>query len=200
MNVPRALGRLVLLVPLLGVGADAPVCAEEMALPVATQVPLLLKILTYDRNLGAKAGSELAIGIVYDPSDRDSTKATTDLGSALFQNRGKTVKQLPIKYYTIDYTNNAVLERFVKQRGISVLYIAPGNARNLTNILQVSQDLHLTTLTGVPDYVRRGAAVGLAQGADRPQILVNLQTTRNEGSEFEASFLSMRVVTILGPR
>jgi hypothetical protein len=174
------------------------VVAEEMALPVAAQVPLLLKILTYDRNLGAKAGSELAIGIVYDPSDRESAKATTELGSALFQYQGKTVKQLPIKYYTIEYTNTSDLERFVKQKGISVLYIAPGNARNLANILQLSQGLRLTTLTGVPDYVRRGAAVGLAQGADRPQILVNLQTTRNEGSEFEASFL--RLATILGPR
>jgi hypothetical protein len=198
MNVPRAIVRLVLLVPLLGLGRVPPVRAEDMALPVSTQVPLLLKILTYDRNLGAKAGSELAIGIVYDPSDRDSAKATTDLGSALFQYQGKTVKQLPIKYYTIEYTTTADLERFVKQKGISVLYIAPGNTRNLANILQVSQDLHLTTLTGVPDYVRRGAAVGLAQGADRPQILVNLQTTRNEGSEFDASFL--RLATILGPR
>ena len=35
-----------------------------MALPISKQVPLLLKILTYDRNLGTKAGAELAIGIV----------------------------------------------------------------------------------------------------------------------------------------
>jgi hypothetical protein len=198
MNVKGTLGRLMVLVPLLGLGAGAPVRAEEMALPIAKQVELLLKILTYDRNLASKAGSELAIGIVYDPTDRDSAKATTDLGSALFQYRGKTVKQLPIKYYTIEYTGAAELESVVKQKGISVLYIAPGNARNLTSILQLSQEQDLTTLTGVPDYVRRGAAVGLALAQDRPQILINLQTTRAEGTEFDASLL--RLATIVGPR
>lgn len=198
MKVQGAFGRFLVLVPVLGLGLGAPVRAEEMALPVEKQVELLLTILPYDRNLGAKAGSELAIGIVYDPSDRDSTKATTDFGTALFQYRGKTVKQLPVKYYTIEYVNPAELERFVKQKGISVLYIAPGNARNLTSILQLSQDLHLTTLTGVPDYVRRGAAVGVAVAQDRPQILINLKTTRAEGSDFEARLL--RLATIVGPR
>ncbi len=169
-----------------------------MALPIREQVPLFLKILTYDRNLGTKAGPELAIGIVYDPSDRDSSQATTALGSALFQYQGKTVKQLPVKYYTIEYTNNADLERFVKQKGISVLYLAPGNARNLTNILQLSQEKHLTTLTGVPDYVRKGASVGLGQAQDKAQILINLKSTRAEGIDFDASLL--RLATILGPR
>jgi len=198
MNLLRVSWRPLLLVPVLGLGLLSPVRAEEMAVPAADQVPLLLKILTYDRNLGAKAGAELAIGIVYDPTDRDSREATTDLGSALFKYQGKTVSQLPIKYYTIEYTNNAVLESFVKQKGISVLYLAPGNARNLTNILQLSRDLHLTTLTGVPDYVRKGASVGLARTQDKTEILINLKSTRAEGSEFTASLLVR--ATILGPR
>ena len=171
-----------------------------MALPVAKQVPLLLKILTYDRNFEKKAGAELAIGIVYDPADRDSAKATSDLGSTLhqIQDRGQTVKQLKIQYYTIEYTNAADLERFVKQKGISVLYIAPGNARNLANLVQLSQELHLTTTTGVPDYVHRGASVGLALAQDKPQILINLQSTRAEGIQFDASLLGL--ATIVGPR
>jgi YfiR/HmsC-like len=198
MNFPRVPWRLLVLVPFLGLGVVPPARAEEMALSAAAQVPLLLKILTYDRNFEKRAGGELAIGIVYDPADRDSAKATTDLGNTLFQSRDKTVKQLKIKYYTIEYTNAADLERFVKQKGISVLYIAPGNARNLANIVQLSQELHLTTTTGVPDYVRRGASVGLALSQDKPQILINLQSTRAEGIQFDASLL--RLATIVGPR
>jgi hypothetical protein len=198
MSFLRVPWRHWFLVPLLGLAALPPVHAEEMALTAAAQVPLLLKILTYDRNFEKKAGGELAIGIVYDPADRDSAKATTDLGNTLFQSRDKTVKQLKIKYYTIEYTNAADLERFVKQKGISVLYIAPGNARNLANIVQLSQELHLTTITGVPEYVRRGASVGLALSQDKPQILINLQSTRAEGIQFDASLL--RLATIVGPR
>jgi YfiR/HmsC-like len=198
MNLPRVRWRLWYLVPLLGLWMLPPAGAEEMALPVQKQVELLLTILPYDRNLATKAGSELAIGIVYDPADRDAAKATTELVSAFFQYRGKTVSQLPIKPYTIEYTNNAALESFVKQKGISVLYIAPGNAGNLANLLQLSQELHLTTATGVPDYVKRGASVGLTLVQDQPKILINLQSTKAEGSEFRASLL--RLATILGPR
>jgi hypothetical protein len=197
MNL-RVLARRLRTTLLLGLVTASAALAEEMALSIEEQVPLLLKVLTYDRNFETKAGTELAIGIVYDPSDRDSSKATTDLGSTLFKYQGKTVKKLPIKYYTIEYTGNADLERFVKEKGISVLYIAPGNARNLSNLLQLSQELHLTTTTGVPEYVRRGAAVGLARAQDRPQIHINLKAARQEGSEFEASFL--RYATIVGPR
>jgi hypothetical protein len=194
----RVLARRLRTTLLLGLVAASAARAEEMALTIEEQVPLLFKVLTYDRNFETKAGAELAIGIVYDPSDRDSSKATADLQSTLFKYQGKTVKKLPIKFFMIEYTGNADLERFVKEKGISVLYIAPGNARNLTNLLQLSQELHLTTATGVPEYVRRGAAVGLAKAQNRPQIHINLKASRQEGSEFEASFL--RYATIVGPR
>jgi hypothetical protein len=198
MNLLRVSWRPLLLVPVLGLGLLPPARAEEMAMPVQRQVELLLTILRYDRNLVAKAGSELAIGIVYDPADRDSAKATTELGSAFFQYRGITVSQLPIRYYTIEYTGNAGLETFVKQKGISVLYIAPGNAKNLASILQLSQELHLTTFTGVPDYVKRGASVGLTMAQGAPKLLINLQSMKAEGSEFRSSLLLS--ATILGPR
>jgi hypothetical protein len=177
---------------------QAPAPAEEMALAADLQIPLLLKVLTYDRNLEQKAGAELAIGIVHDPADRDSAKATDEVGSTLFKFQGKTVKKLPLKYYTIEYTSAADLEKFVKAKGISVLYVAPGSGKSLSAVLKVSDDLGLTTVTGVTDYVRRGVAVGIGVTQDKPQILINLAAARAEGSDFDASLL--RIATVLGPR
>lgn len=176
----------------------APARAEQMPLAVEAQIPLLLKVLTYDRNFEQKAGRELALGIVHDPSDRDSAKATEEVGSTLYKFAGKTVKKLPLRYFTIEFTGPADLERFVKEKGISVLYIAPGNAKTLAAVLKVSEDLKLTTLTGVPDYVRRGVAVGIGVVQDKPQILINLAAARAEGSDFDASLL--RIATVLGQK
>jgi uncharacterized protein DUF4154 len=191
----RPLGRALALAAL---AASPAAWAGEMALPVDQQVPVLLKVLTYDRNFEAKAGSELAIGIVHDPTDRESAAATEEMATTLFRFAGKTVKKLPLRHYTIEYTSAADLESFVKAKGISVLYVAPGSARNLGEILKVAQALHLTTATGVPDYVRKGVAVGIGLVQDRPQILINLAASRAEGSDFDASLL--RIATILGPR
>jgi hypothetical protein len=185
-----ALGGILLLL--------VPAHAEEMPMSAEAQIPLLLKVLTYDRNFETKAGKELALGIVHDPADRDSAKATAELGTTLFNFTGKTVKKLPMKYYTIEYTGAADLERFVKEKGISVLYIAPGNAKSLPTLLKLSEDLDLTTLTGVPEYVRRGVAVGIGVAQNKPQILINLASARAEGSEFDASLL--RIATVLGQK
>jgi len=176
----------------------APARAEQMPLGAETQIPLLLKVLTYDRNFEQKAGSELSIGIVHDPSDRDSAKATDEVGSILFKFAGKTVKKLPMKYFTIEFTGAADLERFVKEKKISVLYITPGSAKALAAVLKVSEDLKLTTLTGVPDYVRRGVAVGIGVVQDKPQILINLTAARAEGSDFDASLL--RIAQVMGQK
>jgi YfiR/HmsC-like len=169
-----------------------------MALSAEAQIPLLLKVLTYDRNFEKKAGKELALGIVHDPGDRDSAKATDEVGTTLFKFTGRTVKKLSLKYYTIEFTGPADLERFVKEKGISALYIAPGNAKSLPALLKLSDELNLTTLTGVPDYVRRGVAVGIGVVQDKPQILINLATARAEGSDFDASLL--RIATVLGQK
>jgi hypothetical protein len=200
MNPSRVPWRLLFLVPLLGLGVLPPAGAEQMALPVGRQVQLLFKILNYDRNLEKKAGPVLGIGIIYVGTDRDSRNATDELESALFKVKDIPVNKqgLPFKVYDREYTSKADLERFVKEKLISVLYVAPGNARNLDDIVQLSRELGLTTATGVPEYVKRGVSVGMTLAQDAPQILINLQSTRAEGSEFTASLL--RYATIVQTR
>jgi hypothetical protein len=189
----RRLGLFVGLALLVRAGLAA--AAEPMPLIPDVQVPLILKILTYDRHFEAKAGTELVIGIVYAPLDPSSVKAANDVSDTLYRFSGKTVKKLPIRYFLIEFTTPENLERSIAQKAISVLYVAPGNARNLAGITKVSQARGVTTATGVPDYVRRGIAVGIGAADDRPQILINLPSTRAEGSEFDASLL--RIATVL---
>jgi len=172
-----------------------PAAAESMALSADIQVPLLLRILAYDRRFEAKAGSDLVIGIIHDPADKDSARAADEISSTLYKWRGKPVKKLPIKYFLIEYTKPADLEAFVKAKGINMLYVTPGISRALPDIIKLSQSRHLTTTTGVPDYVRKGVAVGIGERQNRPQILVNLCSTKSEGSEFDASLL--RIATVV---
>lgn len=189
----RRLGLVLGLAVLVRAGVAA--AAEPMPLTPDLQVPLILKILTYDRHFEAKAGPELVIGIVYAPADPSSVKAANDVSDTLYRFAGKTVKRLPIRYFLVEFTTPENLERSIAQRSISVLYVAPGNARNLAGISKVSQARGVTTTTGVPDYVKRGVSVGIGVADERPQILINLPSTRSEGSEFDASLL--RIATVL---
>lgn len=167
----------------------------EMAVAADRQVPLLLKILTYDRQLEVKAGDQLVIGIVSSPTSLASAKAREDVENVLHSYLGKTVKKLPLNYFLHDFTNPDKLTAWIKAKRISVLYISPGTEKSLTAILTVSRDNHITSITGVPDYVEKGVSVGIGERQAKPQILINLTSSKLEGSEFDASLL--RIATII---
>ena len=174
-----------------------PLHAQETrdALPATLQIGLLLKALTYDRNLVERAGPELTIGVVYVAADPASVQAKDEMAETLKAFAGKTVKKVPIRFVVLEYTTPAELERAVKAGEVEVLYVAPGNAGHLPAVLKVSQSLRIITTTGVPDYVRRGVAVGVGLKQDKPQVLINLRSSRSEGSEFDSRLL--RSATIL---
>jgi uncharacterized protein DUF4154 len=181
-------------VALLALAARPGSGADEMPAPADLQVPLLLKILTYDRNFGTKARADLTIGIVYDPGDADSVKAKNEVAEMLGKVADKTVKKLPIKYVLLEQRGLADLEAMVRSHGVSLLYLAPG-LRNVDEVIRVSQASRITTATGVRSYVERGVAVGIGVRQDKPEILINLPASRSEGSEFDASLL--RIATVL---
>jgi hypothetical protein len=173
----------------------AAAAAETMPAPTDLQVPLILKILTYDRELLQKAKSELTIGVVYFPSDPSSVQAKDDVLRVLEQLSDKTVRKVSIRSVAVEYKNPADLQAAATANRIGVFYVTPGNAAHLDRVLQVSQSQRITTFTGVPDYVQRGVAVGIGVRQDKPQILINLASVKSEGSEFDASLL--RIATVI---
>jgi uncharacterized protein DUF4154 len=182
---PRSL-LSVALVALLAVPATA---AEAMPFTADAQVPLLLKVLTYDRSFAVKAKSALNIGIVYMASDPQSVKAKDDIVKTLQAFSDRTIKNVPIKFQPIEYRGRASLETAVRS-GVNVFYIAPGTADAIDEVLKVSHRSGVTTATGVPEFVNRGVAIGIGMKADKkPDILINLSSSRSEGSEFDASLL-----------
>jgi hypothetical protein len=167
---------------------------EDMAVAANRQVPLLLKILTYDRRLD-RVGQHLVIGIVRSPTSSASAKACEEVTNILQGYLGKTVKQIPLDYQWADFAGPDRLLAWAKAKKISVFYVAPGNEKNLAAILKVGQENGISSMTGVPAYVERGVAVGIGERQAKPQILINLESSKREGSEFDASLL--RVATII---
>jgi hypothetical protein len=167
----------------------------QASLPASEQVPLLLKVLTYDRQFGAKGGDKLVVGIVFLAEDAESLNAANEIIRTLRRFRGKTVKGLPIDYVTMPYVSQQRLEEQINESNVNVMYLAPGSDSFLPTVLRVSKAKRVTTTTGVPDYVHDGVAVGIGVRRGRPQILINLEGSKAEGSDFDASLL--RIATVV---
>jgi len=167
-----------------------------MSFPPDVQITLLLKILTYDRSFTVKAKSQVMIGVVYVAGDAESVKAKDEILKTLQLVADRTIKGVPIKAVALEYKDPKSLAETVRSQGINVFYIAPGNANTLTELLRMSHTRGITTATGVPEYVQRGVAIGIGKKADqKPDILINLPSSRQEGSEFDASLL--RIATVV---
>lgn len=173
-----------------------PLAAQGMAQPAAVQVPIILKVLTYDRQFEARTGDVVAIGIIHDPTDAVSARAMSDVSETLYAARDKTVRRLPIRYFQIDVTGTEDLVRFSEERSISVYYLTPGlSSATIAEVLEVSRNRGITSITGVPEFVEAGVSVGIGERRGRPQILINLPASRAEGCEFDASLL--RIATVI---
>jgi hypothetical protein len=187
----RLAGRLALTLLAL---CPMPVLAQA-SMPASQQLPLLLKVLTYDRQFEAKASPKVVIGIVFVPTDAESLSVTNEMISALRRARGKTVKGLPIDHVTVPFTTERQLETAVREQGINVFYVAQGSEEHLDAVLRVSRGKRVTTTTGVPSYVGQGVAVGIGLRLGKPQIFINLEAAKSEGSEFDATLL--RIATVV---
>lgn len=162
-----------------------------MPVPPRVQIPILLKVLTYDRNFEKKVGDKLVIGLLYDSQDDDSEKIKEKVSDVLDSLSGKTVKDVPFTYVDLDYNSKKSQKNSIESKKVDVLYLAPGGIGHLKSIVQISQEYKILTITGVPDYVKRGISVGIGLKDKKPEIWINLSSTKAEGSDLPANLLKL---------
>lgn len=169
--------------------------AEEMPVPIEVQVPLIMKILTFDRNFEQNFETDVTIGIVYVPGDSSSLEVRDHLSSWLEQSADKTLKTRPVKYISVAYNTKSELEQAITSHNVNLLYITPGNSEHLNTLLTISQTNQIITVTGVPGYVEQGVSIGLGlKENQKPKIQINLASSKSEGVAFEAKLLKLAEV------
>ena len=177
----------ILLIILYGVVASA----QEMPVPIKIQYELFLKILTYDRSFKKRVGDEIVIGIVYQRRFRISLNVKNELVEVIEKSSTKKLEEIPIRYVPIDLDDEPALTDAISRNSIDILYVAPLRALELKTITELSRQKQVMTLTGVPDYVKSGLAVGIGLKGKRPQIIINLPAAKAEGVDFRAQLLKV---------
>jgi hypothetical protein len=162
-----------------------------MPVPAPMQASLFAKILTFDRNLKARAGKELKIGVLYQTKVRSSLEAQEEFLRAMCGDPGRRIEALAVSCVTIEWTGASDLRAAVARESIRVLYVAPLRAVAIEEIVAISRARKITTITGVPEFVDKGIALGLTLRAERPLILVHLPAARAEGADLNSQLLKL---------
>lgn len=164
--------------------------ADEMAVPTEIQFPLLLKTLTFDRNLKSRVGDEIVIGLVYQSKFKASLNAKEQLTKVAKESSISSIEGIPIRLVAIDL-EEAGLESSLSKKEVDILYVAPLRALEIKAITEVSRAKQITTLTGVPRYVEKGLAVGIGTKEEKPEIIINLPAAKAEGADFSSQLLKL---------
>jgi hypothetical protein len=179
--------RTVLLCALLF--APRAASAQEMEIPVAVQVPLFLKVISFDRQLRARGQTEYVVAIAYQSGNRASTDARDEVIRSIKADR-PTVLGLPVRIVAVDLDHQSLAE-CLRMHGASLIYITPLRAVDVGALTATADSADVTTVSGVPQYVAQGVAVGVRLQRDRPRILINLQGARLQGADFAAELLKL---------
>ena len=165
-----------------------------MPVPVDVQVPVLLKVLTFDRRIADARGENLVVGVLYQSGYRLSGTVRDGVVNALNRTGSTGPANRALNVVTIDADVTEKLDEALTRLGVKVLYVTPLRAFDLDGLVKATRRTRTLTLTGVPDYVEAGLSIGLDLRQDRPQILVNLRAARAEGADLAAPLLSLATV------
>ena len=169
--------------------------AQQMDVPARLQIPLLYKILSFDRNFTARAGDQVVIAIIYQSGFRASVVAREQIEDAL----GHTASPFgtrSLRWVAIEAGSGSTLEQALREHEADVIYVTPLRGVDLDVIADAARRSRLMTVTGIPPYVERGLSVGVGIEQERPMIIINLAAARAEGADYTAQLL--RVSRVIG--
>jgi hypothetical protein len=175
----------------LSLWCGRPAAAQDMAVSVEVQVPLLVKILGFDRNLTGRPDNEIVLGVLYQGKYRTSANVATEVREALKRSPPFVVGGRKLRTVAIDLDATPDLDATLARLKASVLYVTPLRAADVRALAAATRASHVTTVTGVPEYVEMGLAVGIGIAGQRPEIVVNLAASRAEGADYDAQLLKL---------
>ena len=102
--------------------------AQDVAVPVAVQVPILAKTLSFDRRLPERAGGRLVIGVLFQSRYRTSARVAEEVCrslEALPPGALGALEALDRSCVGVDIDGKAPLEALLREHRVRVLYVSP---------------------------------------------------------------------------
>ena len=159
--------------------------------PFDVQVPLLLKALTYDRNLKSRAGDQVRIAIIMPP--KGNRDAAEQLMNSLASIPGRTLNGMPVVFKEIVVDDDASLEA-LRDGNWAAAYVMPGFGRaELAKVRRMCESRRILAVAASVDDVEHLAFSVGAQGS-KPQIVINLPISKACGSDFDLALLQLSKV------
>lgn len=174
---------------LLLVATRAP--AADPALPVAQQVPLLLKVLTYERTIMETDVTSVPVGFLYDPGNEGSRRQLDEFEGEFRQYADKTLHGHMVTLVPIPLAFLGKEALPPEAAGIRVLYVPPLGAAILPVVREWTRSRKILSVTPVSSFVDAGLTLGLVIRNGRTGVSINRSASDAEGKAWSDDFLRL---------
>jgi len=142
----RTIYLLLLYTYLLCIGCPSQLTASSsMETPVEVQVPILMNVLTFDRNFKQHSGDELLIGILYQEKFRESLDIKNNLEKYLKKNPPQFTETSLVRWIGIQSDSIRDLKITIEKEKPDVLYITPLRALPIKDIVSLTRSMKITS-------------------------------------------------------
>ncbi len=159
-------------------------------MPMELQYNILLKVLSYDKNLSRFGTDEIRIGVFYQSGYKLSQTSKDELSESISKSKIKNVekRKISVFYSNLDYETPS---EFIKDKKISVIYFLPLRAVSIENILTETKKIKILSCAAIQDYITNGVSISFALKSSKTEILVNLKSAKAEGTDFSSQLLKI---------
>ncbi len=167
--------------------------AEDVVVPVALQVKLLVKVAGYDKNLASRAGDRARVAVVTKSGDADAKRVAAQAISALGDY--DSVAGLPLDAAEEAFTSAVELKKAITKRRLAIVYLTPGFDRaEIEAIAAALAGVDVLSVTAVPTDVPRGVVLGFDLISGKPKILVLLPQAKKQNVALSSDVVKLAKV------
>ncbi len=175
---------------LVGVLALPATVHSQESVPVDQQATILLKALSFDRNLTRRCPQGIHIAVLYIGDE----KGPQEMAEA-FNSAGKSgVRDLSVMSKACPFESVGELLEMIDRENINAIYIDPSIAIGISSVQQVTRAKKLPSFGSNKKQVEQGASLGVYMRDGAPKVVINLRASRVEGLRFGSGLLSISTV------
>ncbi len=177
---------------LLTAGTHQGVAAEAGALSPEYEAKLILKAITYNKNIPADADRTLTFGISYFNGLDSSKQQALLFYEAVKQYRDKKVAGLPLSILLVPYNTEEQFRDTIAGLPVDVLYITTGPPKKIRAITKVTRLKKILSCGSTPGHVvEDGVTLAIGALENLPKVYVNLSAAQQENIAFGSQLLHL---------
>ena len=156
------------------------------------EAKILLRALSFDRALAARAGSEVVISVVYDARTSNGEGERDGRVHAFRKLAHRTIAGRPMRVISSDCSPPTRMDEAL--RGVDIVYVARGAKDCVRAVTAATRKLGIASLASERSLVEQGVTLGVTIESSRPKLHVNLKASKAEGLDLTSQMLQLAEV------